>query len=103
MLQLVGRDIRNVFSHHYKKLNDRQSRYINGQVVKTQLASTRQNFKVCNMPKLSLATCCKVLQEIATIQNARQSCHLLTKGTSQKIEMGEKVQVQNAFLQCDIH
>ena len=27
MLQLVSRDIRNVFSHNYRKLNDRQSRY----------------------------------------------------------------------------
>ena len=51
MLQLVSRDIRNVFSHNYRKLNDRQSRYFNGRVVKIQLASTRQNFKVCNMPK----------------------------------------------------
>ena len=60
----VSRDIRNVFSHNYRKLNDRQSKYINRQVV------TRQIFKVCNMPKLSLATCCKVLQEITTIQKS---------------------------------
>ena len=71
MSQLVSRDIRNVFSHNYGKLNDRQSRYFNGQVVKTQLASTKQNFKVCNMLKLSLAKCCKVLQEIATIQKSK--------------------------------
>ena len=51
-------------SHNYRKLNDRQSRYINRQVVKTKLAST-------NMPKLSLAKCCKVLQEIATIQKSK--------------------------------
>ena len=71
MLQLVSRHIRNVFSHNYGKLNDRQSRYFNGQVVKTQLASTRQNFKVWNMPKLFLAKCCKVFQEIATIQKSK--------------------------------
>ena len=41
MLQLLSRDIRNVFSHNHRKLNDRQSRYINRQVVKIQLASTR--------------------------------------------------------------
>ena len=53
---------------HDRKLDDRQPRYINRKVVKTQLASTRQTFKVSNMPKLSLATCCKVLQEIASIR-----------------------------------
>ena len=28
---------KNVFSHNYRKLNDRQSWYFNGQVAKTQL------------------------------------------------------------------
>ena len=71
LLQLVSIDIRNVFSHNYRKLNDRQSRYINRQVVKTQRALTRQILKVCNMPKLSVTTCCKMLQEIATIQKSK--------------------------------
>ena len=82
MLQLISRDIRNVFSHNCGKLNNHQSRYINRQVVKTHLALTRQIFNVCNMPKLSLATCCKVLQEIATIQKSK-TMSPLTKGTSQ--------------------
>ena len=94
MLQQVSRDIRNVYmlSHNYRKLNDRQSRYINRQVVKTQLASTRQIFKVCNMLKLSLATCCKVLQGIATNQKSKTMSPLNLR------------QIQeNAFLQCDTH
>ena len=62
MLELLSRDKRNVFSHNYRKLNDRQPRY---------MYINRQIFKVCNMPKLSLATCCKVLQEIATIQKSQ--------------------------------
>ena len=71
MLQLVSRDIRNVFGHNYRMLNDCQSRYFNAQVVKT-----RQNFKVCNMPKLSLTKCFKVLQEIATIQISKTKSSL---------------------------
>ena len=90
MLQLVSRDIRNVFSHNYKKLNDRQSRYFNEQVVKTQPASTRQNVKVCNMPKLSLAKCCKVLQEIATIQKSKTKSPLNQGHKSKTLKWGRK-------------
>ena len=86
MLQLVSRDIRNVFSHNYEKLNDHQPRYINQQVVKTQLASTRQNSNVCNMPKLSLATCCKVLQEIATIQKSKTMSPLHQRHKSKRLK-----------------
>ena len=53
------------------------------------------------MPKLSLATCCKVLQEIATIQKSKTMSPLNQRQKS-KIEMNEKVQ-ENVFLQCDIH
>ena len=95
MIYLISRDIRNVFSHNYGKLNDRQSRYINRQVVKTHLALTRQIFNnVCNMPKLSVATCCKVLQEIAAIQKS--------KTVSPHNQRHKKVQ-ENVLLQCDIH
>ena len=88
MLQLVSRDVRNVFSHNYRKLNDRQSRY--RQVVKTQLASTRQIFKVCNMPKLSSATCCKVLQEIATIQKSKTMSPLSQRHKSKRLKWVRK-------------
>ena len=90
MLQLVSRDIRNVFSHNYRKLSGRQSRYFNGQVVKTQLASIRQNFKVCNMPKLSLAKCCKVLQEIATIQKSKTKSPLNQRHKSKTLKWVRK-------------
>ena len=90
MLQLVSRDIRNVFSHNYRKLNDRQSRYINRQAVKTQLASTRQIFKVCNMLKLSLATCCKVLQEIATTQKSKTRSPLNLRHKSKRLQWVRK-------------
>ena len=90
MLQLVSRDIRNVFSHNYRKLNDRQSRYINRKVAKTQLASTRQNFKVFNMPKLSLATCCKVLQEIATILKSKTMLPLNQRHKSKRLKWMRK-------------
>ena len=70
----------------------RQSRYINRQFVKTQVALTRQNFKVCNMPKLSLATCCKVLQEIAAIQKSKVMSPLKQRHKSKRFEMGEKLQ-----------
>ena len=90
MLQLVSRDIRNVFSHNYRKLNDRQSRYINRQVVKARLALTRQIFKVCNMPKLSLATCCKVLQEIATIQKYNTMSPLNQRHKSKRLKWVRK-------------
>ena len=84
MLQLVSRDKRNVFSHNYRKLNDRQSRYFNGQVVKTQLV------KVCNMQKLSLAKCCKVLQEIATIQKFKTKSPLNQRHKSKTLKWVRK-------------
>ena len=79
-----------MFSHNYRELNDRQSRYFNGQVVKTQLASTRQNFKVCNMPKLSLAKCCKMLQEIATIQKSKTMSPLNQRHKSKTLKWVRK-------------
>ena len=97
MLELVSRDKRNVFSHNYRKLNDRQPRYmhINRQVVKTQLASTRQIFKVCNMPKLTLATCCKVLQEIATIQKSQTMSPPNQKLKSKRLKCVRKYKKMN--------
>ena len=97
MLQLISRDIRNVFSHNYGKLNDRQSRYIIRQVVKTHLALTRQIFNVCNMPKLSLATCCKVLQEIATIQKSNTMSPLNQRHTSNRLKWVRKYKYKMHF------
>ena len=90
MLQLISRDIRNVFSHNHGKLNDRQSRYINRQVVKTYLALTRHICNVCNMPKLSLATFCKVLQEIATIQKSKTMSPLNQRHKSNTLKLVRK-------------
>ena len=92
MLKLVSRDIRNVFSHNYRKLNDHQSRYFNRQVAKTQLASTRKIFKVCNVLKLSLATCCNVLQEIATIQKSKTMSPLNQGHKSKRLKWVRKYQ-----------
>ena len=59
MLQPVSRDIRNVFSHNYRKLNDRQSMKIHRQLsfLKTQLASATAR-QICNMRNY-FAKCCE--------------------------------------------
>ena len=85
-LEPVSRDIGNVFSHNDRKLNDRQSRKIHRQVVKTQLAATRQIFKVSNMPKLSLEICCKLLRERATIQKSKTRPPLNQRHKSKRLK-----------------
>ena len=44
------------------------------------------------MSKLSLATCCKELQEIATIQKSKIMSPLNQRHKSKRFEMGEKLQ-----------
>ena len=51
----------------FNKLNDRQLKQIHCQVAKIPLASSRQIFDNCDMPKLSRATLCKALREVALV------------------------------------
>ena len=54
----------------FSKLSDRQLRQIHRQVVQTPLASSRQIFDTCDMPKLSCVTRCKALREVALVKTS---------------------------------
>ena len=73
-----------------RKLNDRQLRQIHRQVMKTPPASSRQIFEACDMPKLSRATRCKALREVATVQKPKRNPPLNQRHKARRLEWATK-------------
>ena len=72
------------------KLSDRQLRQIHRQVVQTPLASSRQIFDTCDMPKLSCSTRCKALREVALVKKSMRRPPLKQQHKDRRIQWAKK-------------
>ncbi len=74
----------------FNRINDRQMRQIHQQVVQTPLASSTQIFGACDMPKMSRATRCKALREVAVIRKSMRNPPLKQRHKDKRMEWVKK-------------
>ena len=70
----------------FSKINKRQLRRIHRQVVQTPFASSRQTFDACDISKLSRATRCKALREVASVRKAIRHSPLKQRHKDRRLE-----------------
>ena len=74
----------------YQKINARHLRQIRRHVTRNPLATSREVFEACKLPKVSRTTRCKALKEVAKVRKAQRRPPLNKNHKAKRISWAEK-------------